>query len=89
MEQLKERLYVGMEGNGITGDIADELYLKLKAFANYGFPGVALGVVRLPGLCVAWIKYTSRRRSVQRCSMRSRWVSGRRTRWSEMPVDTA
>ena len=27
-----------MEGNGITGDIADELYQKMKAFANYGFP---------------------------------------------------
>ncbi|MGA9279027.1 OB-fold nucleic acid binding domain-containing protein, partial [Ilumatobacter sp.] len=27
-----------MKGNGITGDVADELYVKLKAFANYGFP---------------------------------------------------
>ena len=38
MEALKERLYAGMRGNGIEGDIADELFLKLKAFANYGFP---------------------------------------------------
>jgi error-prone DNA polymerase len=38
MEALKERLYAGMAGNGIEGDIADELFLKLKAFANYGFP---------------------------------------------------
>ncbi|WP_420453014.1 error-prone DNA polymerase [Ilumatobacter sp.] len=38
MEALKQRLYAGMEGNGITGEIADELYQKLKAFANYGFP---------------------------------------------------
>jgi error-prone DNA polymerase len=38
MERLRERLYAGMAGNGITGDIADELFVKMKAFANYGFP---------------------------------------------------
>jgi len=38
MEQLRERLYAGMAGNGITGALADDLYLKLSAFANYGFP---------------------------------------------------
>lgn len=38
MEALKERLYAGMAGNGIDGEIADELFVKLKAFANYGFP---------------------------------------------------
>ena len=38
MEALKQRLFAGMADNGITGDIAEELYVKLKAFANYGFP---------------------------------------------------
>jgi error-prone DNA polymerase len=38
MERLKERLYAGMAERGITGDIADELFVKMKAFANYGFP---------------------------------------------------
>ena len=38
MEQLRERLYAGMAERGITGDIADELFMKMKAFANYGFP---------------------------------------------------
>ncbi len=38
MERLKHRLYAGMAERGITGDVADELYLKMKAFANYGFP---------------------------------------------------
>jgi error-prone DNA polymerase len=38
MEQLKAKLYAGMAERGITGDIADEIYLKLAAFANYGFP---------------------------------------------------
>jgi error-prone DNA polymerase len=38
MERLKLRLYKGMATNGITGDVADELYEKMAAFANYGFP---------------------------------------------------
>jgi error-prone DNA polymerase len=38
MAKLKTRLYDGMAERGITGDMADDLYLKLSAFANYGFP---------------------------------------------------
>ncbi|MBU2665659.1 error-prone DNA polymerase [Actinoplanes bogorensis] len=38
MEKIKSRLYAGMAANGITGELADELFVKLSAFANYGFP---------------------------------------------------
>lgn len=38
MEKLRERLYAGMAERGITGDVADEIFHKMKAFANYGFP---------------------------------------------------
>jgi error-prone DNA polymerase len=38
MERLKERLLKGMAENGITGDLAEDLYVKLSSFANYGFP---------------------------------------------------
>ncbi|GAC69853.1 error-prone DNA polymerase [Gordonia soli NBRC 108243] len=39
MEQLKLRFYEGMERkHGITGDVADRIYEKLAAFANFGFP---------------------------------------------------
>ena len=38
MEDLQVRLYAGMAERGITGDIADEIWEKLVAFANYGFP---------------------------------------------------
>ncbi|OJF09945.1 error-prone DNA polymerase [Couchioplanes caeruleus] len=38
MEKIKKRLYEGMAGRGITGDLADDLFLKLSAFASYGFP---------------------------------------------------
>jgi error-prone DNA polymerase len=38
MERLKRRLFEGMAANGITGDLAEDLFVKLSAFANYGFP---------------------------------------------------
>ncbi len=38
MAKLRTRLYEGMAARGITGDIADDVYLKLSAFASYGFP---------------------------------------------------
>lgn len=38
MERLRERLYAGMAVNGITGPMAEELFDKMAAFANYGFP---------------------------------------------------
>nr|WP_296071339.1 error-prone DNA polymerase [uncultured Actinoplanes sp.] len=38
MERIKERLYRGMAERGITGELADDLFLKLSAFASYGFP---------------------------------------------------
>ncbi len=38
MENLKERLFAGMAERGIAGEVADEIFMKMKAFANYGFP---------------------------------------------------
>ncbi|BBH66927.1 error-prone DNA polymerase [Actinoplanes sp. OR16] len=38
MERIRKRLYEGMAGNGITGELADDLFHKLSAFASYGFP---------------------------------------------------
>jgi error-prone DNA polymerase len=38
MERLRRRLYEGMAERGITGAVADEIYAKLAAFANFGFP---------------------------------------------------
>jgi error-prone DNA polymerase len=34
---LKTKLYAGMAANGITGDLADNIYEKIEAFANFGF----------------------------------------------------
>jgi error-prone DNA polymerase len=38
MERLKGRLFLGMAERGITGEVADQIYEKLAAFANFGFP---------------------------------------------------
>ncbi|MFX0580464.1 error-prone DNA polymerase [Nocardia nepalensis] len=39
MERLKGRLYQGMRDlHGISGEVADRIYEKLYAFANFGFP---------------------------------------------------
>jgi error-prone DNA polymerase len=38
MDALRSRLYQGMASNGITGEVADQIYDKLVAFANFGFP---------------------------------------------------
>ncbi len=38
MERLRERLYTGMAERGITGAVADEIFEKMAAFANFGFP---------------------------------------------------
>jgi error-prone DNA polymerase len=38
MERLRDRLYQGMATNGIAGEVADDIFLKLSSFANYGFP---------------------------------------------------
>ncbi len=37
ISSLKTKLYAGMAGNGITGELADEIYDKIEAFANFGF----------------------------------------------------
>jgi error-prone DNA polymerase len=38
MERLRERLFVGMATKGISGEIAEQIWDKLRAFANFGFP---------------------------------------------------
>ncbi|HUQ62490.1 MAG TPA: error-prone DNA polymerase [Acidimicrobiales bacterium] len=38
MEALRGRLYEGMAARGITGAVAEQIYDKLAAFADFGFP---------------------------------------------------
>jgi error-prone DNA polymerase len=38
MERLRARLFAGMAERDITGPVAEEIWDKLRAFANFGFP---------------------------------------------------
>ncbi|MFC0439227.1 error-prone DNA polymerase [Kutzneria buriramensis] len=38
MEKLRERFYAGAAANEVTGELADDIFRKLLAFANFGFP---------------------------------------------------
>ncbi|HEY5820859.1 MAG TPA: error-prone DNA polymerase [Propionibacteriaceae bacterium] len=35
--RLRDKLYAGMESNGIVGQMADDIYGRIEAFANFGF----------------------------------------------------
>ncbi|GAA0581650.1 error-prone DNA polymerase [Kribbella sandramycini] len=37
ISSLQDKLYAGMARNGIEGELADEIYAKIEAFANFGF----------------------------------------------------
>jgi len=37
IERLKDKLYAGMASHGITGELADDIYSRIQAFANFGF----------------------------------------------------
>jgi error-prone DNA polymerase len=38
MEKLRARFYDGMAQRGVVGDVADQIFAALAAFANFGFP---------------------------------------------------
>lgn len=56
MEALRERLYQGMAENGIVGNVADEIYSKLAAFANFGFPESHAASFAYLVYASAWLK---------------------------------
>lgn len=37
IDGLRDTLYAGMARNGLVGDVADDIYAKIQAFANFGF----------------------------------------------------
>src|SRR5687767_12235964 len=57
MERLRSRLYEGMAARGITGAVADQIYDKLAAFANFGFPESHSVSFAYLVYSSSWIKY--------------------------------
>ncbi|HZI45044.1 MAG TPA: error-prone DNA polymerase, partial [Ilumatobacter sp.] len=57
MERLRERLFAGMAARGVTGEVAEEIFVKMKAFANYGFPESHSVSFAYLVYASSWIKY--------------------------------
>ncbi|MBA3653640.1 MAG: error-prone DNA polymerase [Actinobacteria bacterium] len=57
MERLRHRFFAGMADNGITGEIAAEIYEKVAAFANFGFPESHSVSFAYLVYSSAWLKY--------------------------------
>lgn len=57
MARLRSRLYEGMGARGITGEVADAIYEKLAAFANFGFPESHSVSFAYLVYSSAWLKY--------------------------------
>jgi error-prone DNA polymerase len=57
MERLRYRLYEGMSERGISQKVADQIWEKMVAFANYGFPeSHSVSFAHLV-YASSWIKY--------------------------------
>ena len=57
MDDLKSRFFDGMRTNGITDDIGEQIWLKLAAFSNYGFPESHSVSFSYLVYASSWIKY--------------------------------
>ncbi|MBQ89486.1 MAG: error-prone DNA polymerase [Acidimicrobiaceae bacterium] len=57
MDDLKARFFDGMRNNGITDDIGEQIWLKLAAFSNYGFPESHSVSFSYLVYASSWIKY--------------------------------
>ncbi len=57
MDDLKCRFFDGMRTNGITDDIGEQIWLKLAAFSNYGFPESHSVSFSYLVYASSWIKY--------------------------------
>jgi error-prone DNA polymerase len=57
MQRLQGRFYDGMAKRGITGEIADQIWEKLDAFANFGFPESHSVSFAYLVYISAWLKY--------------------------------
>ncbi len=56
MEELRARLFAGMKERGITDAVADELWTKLAAFSDYGFPESHAIAFAYLAYASAWLK---------------------------------
>ncbi len=81
MEELRGRLMDGMREKGVTDPaVREEIYDKLKAFADFGFPSRTRTRSRSSSTRARGSRCTTPPRSTRGCSRRSPWGSTRRSR---------
>ncbi len=56
IESIREQLYRGMRGNGLSDEEADAIYAKIQAFANFGFAEAHSLSFALLVYASSWIK---------------------------------
>ena len=79
----------GWPSDGITGELADDLYLQARRVRQLRLPGEPRDELRLPGLRQRLAQaLPPGARSAPRCSTPSRWASTRRSPWSTTPAGT-
>jgi error-prone DNA polymerase len=57
MTRLRDEVYAGMAGNGVTGAAADEIWEKLQGFASFGFPESHSVSFAYIVYASSWLKY--------------------------------
>ncbi|HSF84443.1 MAG TPA: error-prone DNA polymerase, partial [Acidimicrobiia bacterium] len=57
MAKLRDEVYEGMAGNGISGAAADEIWEKLQGFASFGFPESHSVSFAYIVYASSWLKY--------------------------------
>ena len=57
LAELKERFFAGMRSNGIGNEVGEQIWRKLDAFANYGFPESHAVSFSYLVYASSWIKY--------------------------------
>ena len=57
LAQLKGRFFAGMRANGIDDEVGEQIWRKLDAFANYGFPESHAVSFSYLVYASSWIKY--------------------------------
>ncbi|MCW2811094.1 MAG: dnaE, partial [Friedmanniella sp.] len=56
IDRLKAKLYAGMADHGIVGELADDIYTRIQAFANFGFAESHALSFALLVYASAWLK---------------------------------
>ena len=88
MQALKAELMDGMAARGVDEATGEEIYAKLRAFAEFGFPESHAFSFAYLVYASAWLKVHIPSTSTRGSSPRSRWASTLTSPWWPTPSAT-